>query len=89
MKQKDWLLVGLVGFITAIFSLMISSALFGSPQKHPIKVPVVTPISSKFPTPQNDDSYKVFYNSNALNPTQLIQIGGNGNTAPFNDQKNQ
>jgi hypothetical protein len=59
--------------------------IFGSPQKNPIKVPVVTPISSDFPSPQTDSTYQAFYNQKALNPTQLIQIGGNGNTAPFNN----
>jgi hypothetical protein len=45
---------------------------------------VVTPISSSFPLPQTDDTYKAFFNQNSLNPTQLIQIGGNSNSVPFN-----
>jgi hypothetical protein len=83
MKQKDWIVIGGVGFLSAIISIILSGIIFGSPQKNPIKVPEVTKISSSFPSPQTDDSYKVFFNDKALNPTQLIQIGGNNNKAPF------
>lgn len=83
MKQKELAIVGVVALVAAIFSLVLSSALFGSPQKNPIKVPVVTKITSDFPTVQTDDAYKTFFNNKALNPTQLIQIGGSANQAPF------
>lgn len=89
MKQKDLLLIGLVAFIAAILSFVISGAIFGSPKKNPIKVPVVTPISTNFPDVQNDQSYQSFFNSKALDPTQLIQIGNNNNTSPFQNNTNQ
>lgn len=89
MKQKDLIIIGLVAFITAILSIVLSGVLFGSPKKNPIKVPVVDKISSNFPSPQNDDNYKVFFNDKALNPTQLIQIGGNSNNTPFQNGTNQ
>jgi len=88
MKQKDLLLIGMVAFIAAILSFVLSDALFGSPKKNPIKVPVVQPISSNFPDVKNDQSYKSFFNSQALDPTQLIQIGNNNNTAPFQNSTN-
>jgi hypothetical protein len=83
MKKKDLIIVGGVAFIAALISFVASSAIFGSPKKNPVKVPVVQPISSSFPSPQTDDNYKKFFNENALNPTQLIQIGGNNNKTPF------
>ncbi len=83
MKRQDWLIIGGVGFLAAIISFVISGALFGSPQKNPIKVPVVNKISSDFPSPQTDDTYRTIFNPNAFNPTQLIKIGGGGNTTPF------
>jgi hypothetical protein len=83
MKQKELMLIGAVAFIAVIISFILSGIIFGSPKKNPIKVPVVTPISSNFPSPQTDSNYKKFFNGNALNPTQLIQIGGSGNTVPF------
>lgn len=91
MRRKDMMLIGLVGFIAIILSFIVSNAIFGSPKKNAVKVPVVTPISSKFPLPQTDDNYKPFFNSDALDPTQLIQIGNNNNQTPFNqtDQTNQ
>ena len=87
MKQKDWVIVSAVGFISAIISIVLSGIIFGSPHKNPIKVPVVNKISSEFPVPQTDDTYKKFFNAQANNPTQLIKIGGNNNTTPFQGAK--
>jgi len=89
MKKNDLMLIGLVGFIAIILSFIVSNTIFGNPKKNAIKVPVVTPISSTFPLPQTDDNYKPFFNSNALDPTQLIQIGNNNNQVPFNQSTNQ
>jgi hypothetical protein len=83
MKRKELIVVVGVGVAAAIISFIVSGALFGSPNKNPIKVPVVNKISSDFPLPQTDDTYKKFFNSQANNPTQLIRIGGNNNTTPF------
>lgn len=83
MKRQSLMIVIVVAIISATISAIISSALFGSPQKNPIKVPSVQKISSSFPVPQTDDTYKKFFNDQALDPTQLIQIGGSNNTAPF------
>ena len=83
MKRKDLAVIAMVAIVAAIFSFVVSGAIFGNSKNNNIKVPVVDRISSTFPSPQNDDSYKKFFNSNALNPTQLIQIGGSSNTAPF------
>jgi len=87
MKRKDVQVLLLAAFIATIFSILLSNVIFGSPKKHPIKVPVVSKISQNFPSPQNDDAYKAFFNKDALNPTQLIQIGGNSNTTPFNNNQ--
>jgi len=89
MKRKELLIIGMTAFIAAIFSFVISGVVFGSPKKNPIKVPVVTPISSSFPSVSTDQDYQPFFNDKALNPTQLIQIGGNNNSAPFNDSIQQ
>lgn len=83
MKRKELITIASVAVIAAIFSIILSGILFGSPKKNPIKVPVADKINPSFPAVQTDDAYKPFFNSNALNPTQLIQIGGNNNTNPF------
>jgi hypothetical protein len=62
---------------------VISDKLFGSPKRNPIKVPVVQKISSSFPVPKTDPTYQSFFNQQAIDPTQLIKIGNNNNTAPF------
>jgi hypothetical protein len=85
-RQTTLMIIILTAVVAAIFSFMISNALFGSPKRHPILVPVVQKISPTFPLPQTDPTYQTFFNQQALDPTQLIQIGGNGNTSPFNGQ---
>jgi hypothetical protein len=80
--------VVIAALISAVLSIFISGALFGSPKKNVVKVPVVQKINSVFPSPQTDDTYKKFFNEQALNPTQLIQIGGSSNTTPFQQDNN-
>jgi len=81
MKQKDLALIVVVVFISIIASLFISNALITAPKNRQTKVEVVEPISADFPTPDNK-----YFNSNALDPTQLIQIGDTNNAKPFNGQ---
>lgn len=83
MKQKELMIIGITAFIAAILSFVICNAIFGTPQKNPIKVPVVVKIDPTFPQVENDSRYNTFYNNQALNPTQVIQIGGSGNNQPF------
>lgn len=78
MKQKDIALVVMVVFVSAVFSLALSKAIFGSPQKRQQKVEVVDPISADFSQP--DPRY---FNSKSVDPTQLIQIGNSKNSNPF------
>ena len=85
MKRKDLLILSAVALISAVFSLILSNVIFGSPSKNPIKVPEVQKITSTFPVVSNDDDYKKIFNSQALDPTQLIKIGGSNNTTPFQD----
>lgn len=89
MKRNDLIIIGIVAFIAAIFSIILSDLLFSSPKKNPVKVPDVTAISSNFPDVKNEQAYKQIFNSNALDPTQLIQIGNTNNQAPFQSGNNQ
>jgi hypothetical protein len=83
MKRKDFMILGAAAVIAAIFSIILSGALLGSPKKNAIKVPKVDTINALFPSPQTDDTYKPFFNQKAIDPTQLIQIGNQINAAPF------
>jgi len=86
MKRRDLGLLVMVAIVAAIFSYILSGAIFSSPKKSPVSVPVITPISASFADVKNDSNYKTIFNSGALNPTQLIRIGGQTNKSPFTGQ---
>lgn len=79
MKQKDFTLIAVIVVISAVISVIISNALISSPKNRQEKVEVVQPISPDFNTP--DAKY---FNTNSIDPTQLIQIENNSNKQPFN-----
>lgn len=83
MKRKEIMIIGATAILAAIFSIILSGAVFGSPKKNAIKVPVVSKIDPVFPTPQTDETYNTFFNDKAIDPTQLIQIGDQSNATPF------
>jgi hypothetical protein len=82
MKQKDIALIIVIVFISAVVSLFISKAIFTTPASRQQQVDVVQPITADFPKP---DSH--YFNSNSFDPTQLITIGPNNNTNPFNSSQ--
>lgn len=84
MKRKDILYLVTSALIVAVISYVLASLIFHVPLKRSATVPVVGPISSSFPDIKNDPNYKAIFNSNALDPTQPIQIGNGQNATPFN-----
>lgn len=81
MKQKDYFLIGVIGFVSAIFSYFLSGVFFNQPESRSTEVEVVREITSDMPTPD-----KAYFNENAINPTKLIQIGDSSNNqTPFNE----
>jgi hypothetical protein len=84
MKQKDLGLIAVTAIISAVFALILSSKLITSPKNRQQTVEKVTPISADFTTP--DEKY---FNTNSIDPTQLITIGNNTNPQPFNGDKSQ
>lgn len=83
MKQQDITMIAVVVIIAAVFSFVISSLVFSSPKKRQEKVPVVQKITADFANTKEDVRYQAFFNTNALNPTVLIQVSGNQNAAPI------
>lgn len=79
MKQKDVAMIIVIAFVSAIISLVVSRLLFTTPHNQQQQVEVVPAITANFPTPDSR-----YFNSNSIDPTQLIQIGNNNNTNPFN-----
>lgn len=78
MKQKDLIVIILVGCVSAVFSLVISRVIVGTPSTKMVEVEVVEPINSEF-----IELDKRYFNTESYNPTQLIEIKGN-DTKPFN-----
>lgn len=79
MKQKDVALILMVMFISAIISFFVSGMIIAPAKDRQQKVEVVEPISADFRSPDSK-----FFNADAINPTQLIQLGENPNPTPFN-----
>lgn len=79
MKQKDVALVIVIAFISAIASFLISGRIFVTPTNRQQKVEVVDVIDSNFQTPSPK-----YFNTQSVDPTQLVQIGDNNNQNPFN-----
>ena len=78
MKQKDIALLIVVAVIAGVISIIITSTVFVGKGGKELKAENVSAITSEFKKPDN----KVF-NENAINPTQLIQIGDNNNPNPL------
>jgi hypothetical protein len=83
MKQKDYALILIIIFISAIGSYFASQTIFKTP-KNLQQAEVVQPISADFPSPD-----KHYFNKQAFDPTQVITIGNNDNSNPFNDTSSQ
>lgn len=78
MKQKDIAVIIAVAFFAAVISLLLTQTLFVSKDKKELTAQKVQPLSSEFNQPDN-----TVFNENAINPTQLIQIGDSNNSQPF------
>jgi len=84
MKQKDVILIIVIAFVSAVLSLVLSNMIFASPKNRQQTIEIVDPITADFPAPDSK-----YFNNNAVDPTQLIQIGNNNNQTPFNGQSSQ
>lgn len=79
MKQKDFALIVLIAGISMFVSFFASRALFSSGEKREQKAEVVDVISTDFVLPDSK-----YFNTDSIDPTQLITIGGGQNQNPFN-----
>jgi hypothetical protein len=81
MKQKDFALIIIVAFASAVVSLIASRLLFATPQNRHQTVENVDVITAEFTQPS-----RKYFNEQAVNPTQQITIGDSTNPNPFNPQ---
>jgi hypothetical protein len=79
MKQKDLAIIIVICVLAGIVSLIVAHLVFATPKDRQQKVEVVEAISTDFPIPDNK-----YFNTNSINPTQLIRIADNSNQTPFN-----
>ena len=82
MKQKDIAMILVVVFISGVLALVLSNMFFSSEEDKKQKAEVVDVITADFPVPPSK-----YFNSDSVDPTQLIQIGESNNTTPFKEQQ--
>jgi flagellar basal body-associated protein FliL len=78
MKQKDLALIIVIVVVSAVVSLFLSRMLFASSSSRQQQAAIVPAISPTFPSPDT-----AYFNTSSVDPTQLIQVGNNNNTNPF------
>lgn len=83
MKQKDYLLIGIVIVFSTIVSYLITSQFIGGPGKKSDSAEVVHKLTADFKLPD-----KRYFNQNSINPTRLITIDKSANPNPFNSSSN-
>lgn len=83
MKKNDIALILVVGFVSAVFALILSNVFISSADNRQEEVEVVGEIVADFPEPD-----KEFFHEKSLNPTLVIEISPNDTEKPFKDPDN-
>lgn len=78
MKKNDIAIIILIASIALVASFFVVKSIFGEPQSAQLTAEKVDPIASSIEQPSNQ-----IFNSNAINPTVVIQIGNPSNQQPF------
>lgn len=84
IKQSDIAVIILVASISLVASYFIGNSIINTDANRSTDVEVAVPISPEFPQP----STRIFHDD-AINPTELIQIGNEqSDDRPFNQEAN-
>lgn len=70
MKQKDWVVIGIVIVISGALSFIVSSKVISTKSDREVEVKKVEAISTEFTRPSNQ-----YFNDQSVNPTETITIG--------------
>jgi hypothetical protein len=81
MKSKDIYVIIIIGIISTVASLILSGFVIGGEDSRTETVKVIPVISSELNRPSQE-----YFNSDSINPTQLIRIGGEASPTPFGGQ---
>jgi hypothetical protein len=79
MRQKDIVLIIVIVAISGFVSFFVSKLVVVTPKTRHQTIEVVDRITTDFPIPD-----KKYFNTNSVDPTQLIQIGNGSNPNQFN-----
>lgn len=82
MKQKDIALIIIIVFVSALLSFFTSRYLLVPSSARSAQVEIVEPIVADFVQPD-----KAYFNDDAINPTQTIEISESGNNSPFESEE--
>ncbi|HUC95909.1 MAG TPA: hypothetical protein VMR76_03055 [Candidatus Saccharimonadia bacterium] len=80
MKKNDITFVVSVMIVGAIVAVATTSSLIVKPNSKNDQVETISVLKTSFQTPNSS-----YFNSQSIDPTQLITIGGNANGAPFSN----
>lgn len=78
-KEATTLIVAAV--VSAVMSLILSGLFLSTPADRAQRVETVETITTTFEKPP-----EAYFNSNAVNPAQNIQVGTDPNSKPFEDR---
>jgi len=78
MKRKDVGVLIVVAVVSAFLSIIISGLLLSTPEDRHQSVETVEVISTNFDRPDS-----TYYNDKSVNPAQVIQVGQDPNSKPF------
>lgn len=81
MQKKDFGVLAVVAIVSAVLSMILSGIFFSTPEDRAQSVETAEVISTTFDRPNSD-----YFNTNAVNPAQNIQIGVDPNSTPFGGQ---
>ncbi len=79
LQQKDLIIIIVAVFCGLLLAYVSNKYLFSNAGSKNTQVDVVPVIKTDFPRPSS-----TYFNAQAVDPTQIINIGPNNSTQPFN-----
>ena len=83
IKQSDVALIILAASLSLLISFFVGNSLINTDANRSAEIEKVVPIAAVFPVPPAE-----IFHDKAINPTQLIQIGGDNGQDPFETGSN-
>lgn len=77
MKKSDIAMIVLIASVSILVAYFVAKGIFGGSVNQAVNVQTADPISANLVQPD-----PTVFNSNAINPTVEVTIGGGSNTTP-------